>query len=60
MLIAHDNGEEIRLANGTATSAKINKEVKPAEAFGLENNEDEVEVTDNVEVEEEVVEDFTL
>ena len=74
VLIAHANGEEIRLANGTATSAKINKKVKPAEAFGIAseektevNEEDNTpsldEVEDVVEVTdnvEEVVEDFTL
>jgi len=70
VLIAHNNGDAIREANGTATTAKI-KNATTSEAFGIdadkvaESVEAEVkdeEVVDEVEenVEEEVLEEETF
>jgi hypothetical protein len=53
VLVSHDNGKAISLANGNV-QAKVNTTVTPAEAFGIGD------VEDAVEIEEEVEESFEL
>jgi hypothetical protein len=53
VLVSHDNGQDISLANGNV-QAKVNTTVTPAEAFGIGD------VEDAVEIEEEVEESFEL
>jgi|TARA_B110000967_G_C18897627_1_gene571935 hypothetical protein len=57
ILLAHTNGDDIKIANGQFTETKVNKTVQPAEAFGLEKEKTEdIEVVSE-EVVEEVVEE---
>ena len=64
VLIAHDNGDAIREANGTNSNAVNAAKVTPAQAFGIDTDSEEVdnEVEETVEdsVEEEVLEEETF
>ena len=63
VLIAHTNGDAIREANGQNTAVKLDK-VTPAQAFGIDNEAETEEVSDDVEEtvaeKEEVLEEETF
>ena len=56
-LIAHTNGQDIREANGITSQVKMKEDVKPEEAFDVDNQDDEVS-NDSEEVVEEKVEEL--
>ena len=55
VLIAHDNGDAIREANSQKTAVKLDK-VTPAEAFGLNSEDDTPSLDSQEDVEEDVEE----
>ena len=67
VLVAHNNGQDIKDANSLDNKTKVNEKVTAtaAEAFGFDGEEEDTknvveEITDEVEIEEEVEETFEL